>query len=87
MGFAPRKAARSHECGIESIMATNNPYGDDSRTGAVRKRSQLKTPVMGEKRWTERSKDSGRFLDQSKTEPKFKGVRRERGARQVRFQR
>ena len=29
-------------------MATNKPPGDNARKGAVRKRSQLKTKVVGE---------------------------------------
>ena len=31
-------------------MATNNPTGDKARKGAVRKRTQLRTKVMGEAR-------------------------------------
>ena len=59
-------------------MATNAPAGDGHRQGAVRKRSQLKTKVMGEERFTKRSKKSGQFIDQKKDGKKFKGVRRER---------
>jgi hypothetical protein len=29
-------------------MATNKPAGDNARKGAVRKRTQLRTKVMGE---------------------------------------
>lgn len=58
-------------------MATNAPAGDGHRQGAVRKRSQLKTKVMGEERFTKRSKSSGQFIDQKKDGKKFKGVRRE----------
>jgi hypothetical protein len=57
-------------------MAVNKPVGDNARKGAVRKRSQLATKVMGKKTWTKRSKKSGRFMDQ-KEKDKFKGVRRE----------
>jgi hypothetical protein len=57
-------------------MATNAPVGDNARKGAVRKRTQLKTKVMGEEHWTKRSKESGQFMDQKKV-GKFKGVRRE----------
>jgi hypothetical protein len=60
-------------------MAVNKPVGDNARKGAVRKRSQLKTKVMGEEHWTKRSKDSGRFMDQKEDDQKFKGVRRENG--------
>ena len=58
-------------------MATNPPIGDGHRNGAVRKRTQLKTKLMGEERFTKRSKKSGRFLAQKKDEAKFKGVRKE----------
>jgi hypothetical protein len=58
-------------------MATNAPAGDGHRKGAVRKRTQLETKVMGETRFTKRSKKTGQFVDQKKSEGKFKGVRRE----------
>ena len=57
-------------------MATNKP-----RHGYERKRSQLKTPVMGEKRWTKRDDRSGEFMAQTKTPTKFKSVRREHPSR------
>jgi hypothetical protein len=59
-------------------MASNEPVGDNRRIGAVKKRSQLKTKMQGEKNWTKRSKDTGRFMDQTKGEKKFKGVRKEK---------
>ncbi len=59
-------------------MATNKPVGDNARKGAVRKRSQLKTAMAGEKNWTKRSKKTGKFMDVKKTKKKFKGVRREK---------
>ena len=59
-------------------MATNAPAGDSHRNGAVRKRTQLKTKIMGEDKYTKRSKESGQFMDQTKTGKKFKGVRREK---------
>lgn len=59
-------------------MATNKPVGDNARKGAVRKRTQLKTAVEGEEHWTKRSKKSGQFLAQKKTDKKFKGVRKEK---------
>jgi len=59
-------------------MAVNKPTGDNARKGAVRKRTQLKTKVMGEDRFTKRSKESGQFMDQKKDGKKFKGVRQER---------
>jgi len=58
-------------------MATNAPSGDGHRKGAVRKRSQLKTKVMGEEHFTKRSKKSGQFMAQKKDETRFKGIRRE----------
>jgi hypothetical protein len=61
-------------------MATNKPAGDGQRKGAVRKRTQLKTKVMGETRFTKRNKETGAFMDQSAGEKKFKGVRKEKGS-------
>lgn len=59
-------------------MATNPPAGDGHRRGAVRKRTQLKTKVMGEETYTKRSKNTGQFLAQKKDGTKFKGVRKEK---------
>jgi hypothetical protein len=59
-------------------MATNAPKGDGQRIGAVKKRTQLKTKVMGEERYTKRDKASGKFMDQSAGSKKFKGVRKEK---------
>jgi hypothetical protein len=59
-------------------MAVNKPTGDNARKGAVRKRTQIKTKVQGEERWTKRSKKSGQFMDQKKDPKKFKGVRKEK---------
>jgi hypothetical protein len=66
--------------GEEIIMATNKPVGDSARKGAVRKRTQLRSKVMGEKTWTKRDKSTGKFIDQKKApaKTKFKGVRREK---------
>ena len=50
-------------------MAVNKPVGGNARTGAVRKRSQLKTKVESELHWTKRSKTSSRFMDKSATAP------------------
>jgi hypothetical protein len=58
-------------------MAVNKRVGDGARKGAVRKRTQLQTKMMGQKHWTKRSKESGRFMDQ-KEAGKFKGVRKEK---------
>jgi hypothetical protein len=46
-------------------MATNKPVRDKARKGAVRQRSQLKTRIEGEAHWTKRSRQSGRFMDQT----------------------
>ena len=59
-------------------MASNEPIGDGHRIGAVKKRSQLKTKIMGEEHYTKRSKDTGRFMDQKADDKKFKGVRKEK---------
>jgi hypothetical protein len=57
-------------------MATNKPVGDNTRKGAVKKRSQLATKTMGKKTFTKRNKEGGQFMAQKKA--KFKGVRKER---------
>ena len=61
-------------------MAVNKPIGDNARKGAVRKRSQLKTAMQGQKRFTKRSRETGRFMDVKADDKKFKGVRKERSA-------
>ena len=58
-------------------MSTNAPAGDGHRNGAVRKRTQLKTKMMGDEHFTKRSKKTGQFMAQKKDQKKFKGVRRE----------
>ena len=57
-------------------MASNKPVGDDSRKGAVKKRSQLDNPVTGTK--TKRDTTTGKFIDVKSTPGKFKGVRKEK---------
>jgi hypothetical protein len=61
-------------------MATNKPAGDNARKGALRKRTQMRSKVMGEKTWTKRDKSTGKFIDQKKApaKTKFKGVHREK---------
>ena len=59
-------------------MAVNKPVGDNARKGAVKKRSQLKTRIMGEDRYTKRSDETGRFMDQKADGKKLKGVRKEK---------
>jgi hypothetical protein len=57
-------------------MATDTGHG--TRKGAVRKRSQRQTKMVGQKRWTKRSRASGEFMSQKKPGvKKYKGVRRE----------
>ena len=56
-------------------MATNPP-NDNSRKGAVRKRSQVENPKTG--LYVKRDADSGKFMDVKTTGGKFKGVRKEK---------
>lgn len=56
----------------------NKPTGDNSRKGAVKKRTQLKTKVQGKPAWTKRDKTDGEFMAVKKSAKKFKGVRREK---------
>lgn len=57
-------------------MATNPPYGDGARKGAVRDRSQTYNPQN--KKWIKRDSDTGRFMDQKANNTPFKGVRKEK---------
>jgi hypothetical protein len=59
-------------------MAVNKPTGDNARKGAVKKRTQRKTAVMGKTAWAKRDKTSGEFMAVKKSAKKFKGVRREK---------
>jgi hypothetical protein len=43
-------------------MATNKPYGDNHRQGAVRDRSQVHNPHND--RYVKRNTNTGRFIDQ-----------------------
>jgi hypothetical protein len=72
--FAPRRLGQS----IGETMASNEPTGDNRRIGAVKKRTQLKTKMMGEAHWTKRDKNTGKFMDVKKSQKKFKGVRKEK---------
>jgi len=57
-------------------MATNPPIGDGHRKGAVRKRSQTKTPSG---HYVKRDADTGRFMDvKTSSKTPFKGVRKEK---------
>lgn len=56
-------------------MAKNKPFGDNRRAGAVRDRSQFRTPAGN---WAKRDATTGRILDVKSDETPFKGVRREK---------
>lgn len=71
VSVAPRQPA-------EEDMATNKPTGDNARKGAVRSRSQVKSTVDGEERFTKRDSSTGQFIDQKRDEKPFKGVRKEK---------
>ncbi len=51
-------------------MASNKPLGDESRKGAVKKRSQLKNPIAGT--MTKRDKTTGQFIDVKKQQVNLK---------------
>jgi hypothetical protein len=57
-------------------MATNKPYGDNARKGAVKGRSQVLNPKTGQ--WTKRDSETGKFMDGKKDGEPFKGVRKEK---------
>ncbi len=57
-------------------MATNKPYGDNRRIGAVRGRSQTYNPVT--QQYVKRDRETGKFLDVKQDGTPFKGVRKEK---------
>lgn len=57
-------------------MATNKPYKDNARKGAVRKRSQTFNSHVD--RWIKRDSETGQFMDQKIDGKPFKGVRKEK---------
>ena len=57
-------------------MATNKPYGDDARKGAVKKRSQTLNTKTDQ--WVKRDADTGKFMDVKQDGTPFKGVRKEK---------
>lgn len=59
----------------EMTMATNPPKGDGHRNGAVRQRSQTKTPSGN---YVKRDTNTGRFIDVKSDNKPFKGVRKEK---------
>jgi hypothetical protein len=57
-------------------MATNPPKGDGHRNGAVKGRSQTKTPSGN---YVKRDAETGRFMDvKTSSKMPFKGVRKEK---------
>jgi hypothetical protein len=58
------------------VMASNKPAGDNSRKGAVRKRTQGENPKTG--LMTKRNKHTGEYMDVKSSGGKFKGVRKEK---------
>jgi hypothetical protein len=56
-------------------MATNKPYGDNARKGAVKKRTQFQT-TSGY--WAKRDSETGRIMDIKQDGEAFKGVRKEK---------
>ena len=58
-------------------MATNKPYGDNARKGAVKNRTQVQNPKTG--LWVKRDSVTGRFLDvKTSSDKPFKGVTKEK---------
>lgn len=57
-------------------MATNKPYGDNKRIGAVKDRSQTYNPTT--KQYVKRNTDNGQFMDVKQDGTPFKGVRKEK---------
>ena len=58
-------------------MATNKPYGDNARKGAVKNRTQVQSPKTG--LWVKRDSDTGRFMEvKTSSDKPFKGVTNEK---------
>ncbi|GAA5036740.1 hypothetical protein GCM10011506_29810 [Marivirga lumbricoides] len=57
-------------------MATNKPYGDNARNGAVKERTQTFNPKT--QQWIKRDATSGKFMDAKQDGRPFKGVRKEK---------
>lgn len=57
-------------------MATNKPYGDNHRNGAVKDRSQVYNGKID--RFVKRNDENGRFMDVKSDGKPFKGVRKEK---------
>jgi hypothetical protein len=57
-------------------MATNKPYGDNARKGAVKGRSQKHNPKT--EQWVKRDASNGKFMDGKQDGKPFKVVKNER---------
>jgi len=57
-------------------MAKNKPYGDNSRKGAVKSRSQVYNEKI--ERFVKRDSETGRFLNVKSDGKPFKGIRKEK---------
>ena len=57
-------------------MATNKPYGDGARKGAVKKRTQVYNPKI--EKYVKRNTENGQFMDVKSDGEKFKGVSQEK---------
>ncbi len=57
-------------------MAVNKPYGDNSRIGAVKERSQVYNPTIN--CFVKRDTNTGQFMDVKSDGTPFKGVRKEK---------
>lgn len=57
-------------------MATNRPFGDNSRIGMVKMRSQTYNPKND--LYVKRDSSTGKFIDVKTSGGKFKGVRKEK---------
>jgi hypothetical protein len=56
-----RSVAPLWELGV--ARSVRRSFGRDNKKGAVRKRNQFKTTVMGEEHYTKRSTEMGQFID------------------------
>ena len=57
-------------------MATNKPYGDNHRIGAVKDRSQVYNGKI--EKFIKRDSETGKFMDVKSDGKPFKGVRKEK---------
>lgn len=57
-------------------MATNKPYGDNNRKGAVKDRSQTFNPKT--QQYVKRDTTTGQFMDVKQDGTPFKGVTKEK---------